>query len=259
MKFIHITDLHLIAPGSPLWGIDAHANMTGCLADIARWHADAEFCIISGDLTDKAEPEAYDWLRRELEILPMPVHLMVGNHDHRQTFRASFPGAMCDAQGFVQGAFDTSAGRFILLDTVKSGSSAGELCEHRMNWLTGELSRAHDKPAWLFMHHPPCDVSIPYMDRIKLDEHEAFAELIANHSNIRHIFFGHVHRAVFVNWNGIACTALPSLCHQIPLNMEATEGKPYSTGPALYGVVLVNDGQTTVHFEHFNERGPAAM
>ena len=97
------------------------------------------------------------------------------------------------------------------------------------------------------------------MDRIKLAEHEEFAEVIARHPNIRHLFFGHVHRAIFVNWNGIACTALPSLCHQIPLKVEATEGKPYSTGPALYGVVLIDGDQTTVHFEHFNERGPADM
>ncbi len=259
MKFIHLTDLHLLEPGNLIWGIDAHAKTQACLEDIAHWHSDAEFCIISGDLTDRAELSAYAWLDDALKVLEMPVHLMIGNHDDRAAFQQAFPSVPRDANGFSQTSIDTPEGRFILLDTFKGGTSAGQLCEQRQHWLADRLDEAGPAPVWLFMHHPPCDVGIPYMDRIKLDEHEDFADILAGRDNIRHIFFGHVHRAVYVNWRGIPCTALPSLCHQIPLDRGMIAGKPYATGPGMYGVVLIDESQTTVHFEYFEDRAAAKI
>ena len=259
MKFIHLTDLHLLEPGNLLWGIDAHTNVRNCLADITKWHSDAEFCVISGDLADRAEPTAYEWLKQELSAFQIPTHLMIGNHDGRAPFRQSFPAIPCDDHGFIQSSFKTPGGTVILLDTFKGGTSAGQYCDKRQDWLRAQLAEAKDDPVWLFMHHPPFDISIPYMDRIKLEEHEEFAEIIAAHPNIRHLFFGHVHRALFVNWRGIACTALPSSCHQIPLDREAIHGKPYSVGPPMYAVVFAAEDQVTVHFEPYNDRGPADM
>ena len=259
MKFIHITDPHLIQPGELLWGKDVHAGVQNCLADIAQWHPDAEFCVITGDLADRSEKSAYDWLKQQLDGFPIPCHLMIGNHDDRTIYLENFPEQQRDDNGFAQTAFDTSAGRFLLLDTFKGETSAGQYCEKRQAWLRAELEAAAGKPVWLFMHHPPFDIGIHYMDRIKLDEHREFADIICDYPNIRHIFFGHVHRPVFVNWNGIACTALPALCHQIPLNRDAIGGKPYAKGPGMYGIVLIDGDQTTVHFEQFENRGPAEM
>ena len=105
------------------------------------------------------------------------------------------------------------------------------------------------------MHHPPFDIGVPYMDRIKLEEPEAFAELLSHHGNIRHIFFGHVHRAAFVQWRGIPCTSLPGTNLQIPLNRESV-GTRLSLEPAMYGVVLIEDDQTIVQFEACLDREP---
>ena len=58
MKFIHLTDIHLKAPGTMLCNADPVANLDRVLRDITQWHADAEFCVISGDLADEGEPEA---------------------------------------------------------------------------------------------------------------------------------------------------------------------------------------------------------
>jgi 3',5'-cyclic AMP phosphodiesterase CpdA len=259
MKFIHITDLHLIEPGKLLWGKDVHAGVQDCLSDIAQWHADAEFCIITGDLTDLGEANAYGWLKQQLQALPVPCHLMIGNHDDRAVYLNCFAEQQRDGDGFAQSAFDTPAGKFLLLDTFKGGTSAGQYCARRQAWLRNELERAAGKPVWLFMHHPPFDIGIHYMDRIKLEEHQEFAAIVSDFPNIRHIFFGHVHRPVFVNWKGIACTALPALCHQIPLNRDAIGGKPYAKGPGMYGIVEIDGDQTTVHFEQFEDRGPADM
>ena len=253
LKFIHVTDLHLTPPGDDLWSLNPHDRFEKCLEDIVKWHSDAEFCIISGDLTDAGSPEAYDWLRDKLAGFPIKCHLMLGNHDARDVFNSQFPDAPTDDNGFVQSAFDTDAGRFLLLDTFKGGTSAGEYCEKRRAWLGDELDKASNRPVWLFMHHPPFDISIPYMDRIKLEESHLFADVVARHGNIRHLFYGHVHRAGYVNWNGIPCTSLPAINHQVPLNREPG-GNPYTDEPPMYGIVLADENQVTIHFDAYLDR-----
>lgn len=107
------------------------------------------------------------------------------------------------------------------------------------------------------MHHPPFDLGIPYMDRIKLEDADAFAGIIAGH-DVRHIFFGHVHRPVFVTWNGIPCNALPAAAHQVPLDRERA-GTSYSHEPSMYGMILMQDTKTVVHLEAALDRRPADM
>lgn len=259
MKLIHITDLHLKPRGEQLWGLNPQERFERCLRDIEAWHSDAEFCVISGDLAEAGEPEVYDWLRGRLQAFPLPCHLMIGNHDNRETFKAHFPGTPVDENGFVQYAFETPAGHFVLLDTFKRGTSAGEYCKQRQSWLRAELDAAGDTPVWLFMHHPPFDISIPYLDRIKLEDHEAFAGLVSGYDNIRHIFYGHVHRPGYVNWQGIPCTSLPAINHQIPLSRDAVAGKPYSDEPPMYAVVLIDENQVTIHFDAYDHRRQVDM
>jgi 3',5'-cyclic AMP phosphodiesterase CpdA len=258
MKIIHITDFHLVAPGEGLWGLDPHDRVDRCLTDIARWHGDADFCVISGDLTNMGDGKAYAWIKQRLEDFPLKTFLMVGNHDARDGFLTAFPETARDENGFVQYAHRCEPGVFLFLDTLKGLVSEGEYCAKRRDWLAGQLKTAADDPVWIFMHHPPFNIGIPYMDRIKLEEPEAFARVLSHHNDIRHVFFGHVHRAAYVNWRGIPCTCLPGTNHQIPLTRESV-GTPYSVEPPMYGVVLIEEGQTTVHFEACLDRQPADM
>lgn len=261
MKIIHVTDPHLIAPGNILWSTDPSDRLSRCLDDIARLHGDAEFCVISGDLADAGEPAAYDWLRERLRAFPIKTFLMLGNHDERPAFQSAFPDTPSSSGGFVQQSHRTDHGVFLFLDTKKEGrTSAGELCETRLAWMSEQLASVGDAPVFIFMHHPPCNVGIPHMDRIKIDDPEAFADALghgsnAHGSNVQHIFFGHVHRAAFYNWRGINCSSLPGINHQVPLVRESV-GTNYSAEPPMYGVVTLDEAQFRVHFDACLDRAP---
>lgn len=257
MKFIHLTDLHLTSPDTMLNGSDPVDRLDCCLRDIENWHHDAEFCVLSGDLAEFSEPDAYAWLQDRLNSFPIPCFLMIGNHDDRVVFQTIFPNHPKDAAGFVQHVHTTNDHVFIFLDTAKDGHNVdeGQMCPPRLAWLKEQLIAAGDKPCYLFMHHPPFDIGIPYTDDIKLVEIKEFAETLDSGRNIRHIFFGHVHRMTYVNWRGISFTSLPSLNHQIPLNAASVEGE-YCNEPPAYGVVLVEPDQLTVHFNTFLQRDP---
>lgn len=254
MKIIHLTDLHLAAPGELVWGLDACERAGRVLDDIARWHGDAAFCVISGDLANDGDPRAYRWLGGRLADFPLRTFLMVGNHDERAAMRAGLPGVMDDGQGFVQGVHATPEGVFLFLDTLKDPTvTSGQYCAARQAWLRARLAEAAGRPVFVFMHHPPFDIGIARMDRIKLEEADAFAGTIAGH-DVRHIFFGHVHRPVFVSWRGIPCTALPGTSHQIPL-VEETAG-PFTVEPPMYAAVLIRDGGVIVNMDAPLDRRP---
>lgn len=256
MKVIHLSDLHLPEPGSALWGLDAYARVESAFQDIERWHSDADFCVISGDLSDRGAPGAYAWLARRLERFGLETVLMVGNHDARDAMRAGLPGVMDDGQGFVQGVRRTAVGTFLFLDTYKDGTSPGQYCAARQEWLRAQLAQAAG-PVWIFMHHPAFDIGVPYMDRIKLEDSAAFEAIVQGH-DVRHIFFGHVHRPCFVTWRGIPCNALPGTNHQVPLVREST-GTAYSVEPPMYGVITIKADQTIVQLDAFLDRSPAEM
>jgi 3',5'-cyclic-AMP phosphodiesterase len=84
MKMIALSDLHLVPRGGISKGLDTAERLRLALADICAKHADAAFCVMMGDLADKGEIGAYEQLSELTRELPMPIYLMVGNHDDRQ-------------------------------------------------------------------------------------------------------------------------------------------------------------------------------
>ena len=258
MKFIHVTDLHLVAPGQTLWGIDPAARLRACLDDILAYHSDAAFVAITGDLTERGDPASYGLLREMLSSFPLETHLMIGNHDDRANFRAVMSDHPVDPDGHIQHAIERDDCHFLFLDTLKGPpSSAGLYDAARQDWLRNRLEAAGSAPVYLFMHHPPFPIAHPLMDLIALEDGEAFAGLLVGH-DVRHIFFGHGHRAVSGRWRGISYSAEPSLAHQLPLSGTAVP-TVYSHEPPAYGVVHLLDDQIVVHSDCFLNRHAADM
>lgn len=252
MKFIHLTDTHLVAPGEPLHGLDPHANLLACVASIRARHADAAFCVHTGDLVDGGDPRAYRAAVEALAALPMPVHVIPGNHDDRAALREAFADARLDDNGFVQQLIHHDGACFVLLDTLEPRhGSAGAFCAQRAEWLAARLAEAGDAPVYLFMHHPPFPIGIPSMDRIGLLEPQHFVRAIAGARNLRHIFFGHVHRPVSGHWRGISFSTLYGTNHQVLLDLHEPRYIAFTAEPPSYGVVLLDGERLVIHNEPF--------
>ncbi|MBS0529458.1 MAG: phosphodiesterase [Proteobacteria bacterium] len=253
MKIIQVTDLHLVTPGDQLHGLDPFRTLEACLADIRANHSDAEFCIITGDLAHNGEPAAYRALHSILETLPIPYHLLLGNHDRRVTYGEVFNRMPRDEGGFFQSVIHHKHGDFILLDTLSEGENAGAYCASRCAWLSAQLRVARGKPIYLFMHHPPFEIGIPSVDRIALKEPETFGRLLEGH-RIEHLFFGHVHRPACGNWRGISWSTMRGLNHQVPFDLKTVSPVPKSHEPPAYAVIFIEERQVTVHFHDFLDK-----
>jgi 3',5'-cyclic AMP phosphodiesterase CpdA len=253
MKFVQITDLHIVPSGGVLHDLDPAERLARCVADINRHREEMDFCVFTGDLADRGEREAYELLREILVDLEVPHHLMLGNHDARGPFLDVFSDAPRDQNGFVQSQLVTDEGNFLFLDTLDEGNRTGVCCEQRREWLGERLREAGSRPVYLFMHHPPFDIGIPSMDNIKLDGVDSFARVLEDSANIRHLFFGHVHRPVSGSWHGIPFSALPSTNHQIGPDFVNVAPMPYTHGPAAYAIVHLRDDQLVVHTKFVDE------
>lgn len=251
MKFLHISDLHMVPGNALLYGLNPQERLRACVAHINLHHADAECAVITGDLTQTGHPEAYALVKSILADLTMPFYLMVGNHDDRNNFKAAFPDALLDSDGFVQFTLDTDAGRFICIDTLEPGKPHGTFCEARRGWLEAQLVAAGDRPVYLFMHHPPFEVGLLRMDEIRLIDSEPFADLVVGRPNIKHLFFGHLHRPLSGSWRGIPFSNVLGTNHQVELSFTKAGLVPGSHEPPAYGVVFAEPGFTLVHLHNF--------
>ena len=206
MRVIQLTDLHLTDPT----GFDAARKHAEFIADglraVGERFSDAACCVITGDLTDRGEEAAYHLLQDQLKALPFPVLTLLGNHDARAAYLRVFGGG--DENGFVQSVFHGDAVRLIALDTHLPESDAGTLCNARLDWLRARLTEAGDTPVFVFMHHPPCDIDDPLLDPIQLDNSREFHQVVRDFPSVRHIFFGHIHRDLFLRQQQLSLSSL---------------------------------------------------
>ncbi len=259
-KIIVFTDTHMATnprKGRP----EPNARLAAGLKHVSTFNADADCIIFCGDLTHEGDALSYELLQSRLQDTALPVHLMLGNHDNRETFRYVFPDAPVDENGFIQQVIDLPDMRLVLLDTLFGPpyqypeSHAGYLCEARLAWLDRQLTQAADKPCCIFMHHPPHDTGFPAMDQIKLRNGEEFYACIARHSNVKHLICGHIHRTISGTHNGLPFSVFKSTVGQMPMQFTSLDSTVENDEPAAYGIVFFTPGGILVHTEDYEISG----
>jgi 3',5'-cyclic-AMP phosphodiesterase len=256
-KLIVFTDVHIVPAGQRIIGLDPVAKLAAGIAHVNQHHADADRVIITGDLTHFGDAESYQRLRVELAHLMPPLSLLIGNHDDRCAFAEAFPETPRDADGFVQSVLDVGAHRLVFLDSVKGKAHpdgpyhAGILCQRRLDWLEAQLSAAAGLRTWIFMHHPPHDSGFAGMDRIQLENGEAFYNVVRRHAQVEHLFCGHVHRTISGSHRGLPFSIFKSTCHQQPMTFDSLDTKIAIAEPAAYGIVIATPHGLQVHTEDF--------
>jgi 3',5'-cyclic-AMP phosphodiesterase len=225
MKIIQITDTHLMPSGVIVNGVDPERQLRAAIADIVEKHADADLGVMTGDLCNFGDPEAYALLQDILAPVPFEMRLMLGNHDDRANFRAAFPDHPVDDNGFIQSHLDTPFGRLLFLDSHQPGVIGGHYGEDRMAWLNSALAGAGGQPVTVFIHHPPMDCGIAHFEKIGMhDEGRLMQRLAAHSGGIRHIVFGHIHVPLAgTSAEGIAFSSGQACAHRFITDVDAPD------------------------------------
>lgn len=246
MKFIHLTDPHLTAAGS-LFDIDVCERLRQAVVSINRHHADAEMVMVTGDIAHWGEPGAYEHAVRIFGQLTMPWYSLAGNHDIKPAYFDGLPDAPKDDADRTCFKLATSVGSFLALDTTIDGRHDGELDDEQLLWLAQQLTESDDV-VFLFMHHHPMISGLPSLDRIKLKNSDALASVIDQFpGQIRHLFFGHMHRTFHGSWRGLPFSTVKSTAHQVTPIFDPDEPLGSSTEMPSYAVVLIDNDAVCVH------------
>ena len=218
-----------------------------------------DLLVMSGDLTDKGDRESFQKTAALLEVLPFPIHAMVGNHDTRDELWGAFPQTPNNG-GFVQYSILQDGLRIVFLDTLELGRHGGAFCEERAQWLSAELSAHRDEPTLIFMHHPPVVAGIDWMDPAPDEGWIArFAGAIEGHDQIVAIHCGHLHRPLATTFRGVPLGVTPSVAPLVamdlrPIDPQAPDERDLITTEApTYAVHRWNGGGLVTHYERVDD------
>ena len=220
-SFLHISDLHILGEEDRI----QHGADTGAILRQAVPLMNAlqpDFIIASGDLISDESEGSYRRLQTLLKPVEAPIHFLMGNHDDRAAFRQIFRSEEAPSAEPVCEAFEVAGVRFLLLDSVLPGKVEGELSGGQLTWLERELTANPVRPTWIFLHHQPLPIYIRWLDALGLQNQEEFLEVLARHSHVRVVGYGHVHQVRRWRYRRVLFLSVPALAFQFsPVSQEA--------------------------------------
>ena len=245
LRIAQISDLHIKPPGTLAYGrVDTAKALERCVAALNAFAPAPDFVVISGDLADTPNVEEYDFLKRLLAPLKLPFAGIPGNHDSRELMRVAFPQA---PYAFPSGALNQKmeVGRLdlLLLDSSVPGKPHGELEAPTLRWLDETLASSSDRPALLFLHHPPFIAGIWHMDRQNLHNSNELAGIVRRHPRVQIVATGHVHRATLTMFAGRPCTICPAPNHAVDLDLAKSRAPSFRIEPPAFHLHTWFDGE----------------
>ncbi|MEW6302093.1 MAG: metallophosphoesterase [Verrucomicrobiota bacterium] len=155
--------------------------------------------LVNGDCAfNTGEPGDYRTFTELLEPLraaQMPIHVTLGNHDHREHIRE----AVSEARGAKRPVADKHVGllrgehaNWFLLDSLELvNKTPGLLGDAQLAWLAKELDAHSDKPAIIFAHH---NLNLQGGEtKSALKDTEKLLEVLAPRKHVKAYVFGHTH------------------------------------------------------------------
>ncbi|MDD5263024.1 MAG: metallophosphoesterase [Methylacidiphilales bacterium] len=140
----------------------------------------------------------------------MPIDLTLGNHDHREHFISSIPGAgkhPHPVENRYVSVLQTARANWFMLDSLDQvNMSPGLFGRAQLDWLAKQLDANKDKPAIICGHHT-------LYGKGSLQDTDAFLALLAPRRQVKAYIFGHSHAWAFAEHEGIHLINLPAVAY----------------------------------------------
>jgi 3',5'-cyclic AMP phosphodiesterase CpdA len=214
-----LSDTHVAADRAAVMrGVTVAEHLAKVVAEVAAVSPRPAAALVNGDLA-LGLGEAGDYatlleLVKPLREAGLPLHLTLGNHDHREHFRAAVPEgqrdkpAVADREAY---AVESPRADWFVLDSLrKTNEVGGAVGEAQLHWLAEQLDARKDKPALVMVHHNP-DEEDP--TRGGLADTKALLDLLAPRKQVKALFFGHTHAWSLREREGLHLVNLPPVAY----------------------------------------------
>ncbi|MFK4728381.1 metallophosphoesterase [Agromyces mediolanus] len=241
----HLSDTHLLAGGAPLGGAaDTVAALDRAVAQLDRLGTGIDAIVVTGDIADLGEPDAYRRARAALEPLAeragAELVWVMGNHDERAPFAAELLGLQ-ESDGPLHRVVDLAGVRIVSFDVSVPGWHHGEVDEERADWLAELLASPAPRGTVLALHHAPIPTPLALMDVLELQGQERLAEVLRG-SDVRLILGGHLHYPSAGGFAGIPVSIAGATAYTLDVSAPPAELQGVDGGRSFSLVQLFDDG-----------------
>lgn len=217
--FALVSDTHIPAKASiAIRGVNMTANLKKIVGELVSAATRPAGVIVSGDCAYSTglagDYAALAGLLAPLARAGMPVHLAMGNHDHRGRFYEQFKARKAKAKA-VQGkhvsVVESARANWFILDSLwQTNVVTGVLGAVQLAWLAKALDAKKDKPAIVVAHHNP----VPAKSRVRkitgLRDTAALFEVLAARAHVKAYVYGHTHTWKLAQQKGLHLVNLPT-------------------------------------------------
>lgn len=245
-RIVQITDTHLVDEGQVLYGsVDTAANLQHALDTLETNAEGLSAILLTGDLANDGTPDAYRRLREIVDAaavrLGVPAYYGMGNHDHRDAFRAGLLDGAAAPAGTMAGGtesdgqtgdlapvdyvIDLDGLRIVMVDSTVPGFHYGEVTAEQLAWLKSTLAETAPAGTLLTIHHPPfhSGAAGPEADLMSSAMFNDFSGLgdALRGSDVLTVLAGHYHEPLGGQLAGVPVWAGAStaMAHEIGLDM----------------------------------------
>jgi Icc protein len=256
----HLSDTHFLADRA-LWGgvIDTDVQITQALAQLKRSGRRPDAIVVTGDLTDLGEPEAYARLRSIVEPVAEEVGAelvwVMGNHDERPVYAKELFGVHLEGEDELHPqdrVYDVRGLRIISFDSTVPGYHHGDITRGQLEWLADVLAEPAPHGSLLALHHPPIRTPLELMNILQLRHQDELAEVLRG-SDVRAILGGHLHYSTFGSFAGIPVSVASATCNTMDLGAPKDELSQIDAVRTFSLVHVYEDGithSTVPTYEH---------
>lgn len=244
VRLVQVTDSHIFAdPEGRLLGLNTRESFEAVCERILREEWRPDLMLATGDLSQDASPESYQYLADYFKSMDIMTFWLPGNHDAPEIMAAHLDNSRTiPAKQLLVGDWQV-----VLLDSSVPGKVHGNLSDEQFDFLTKALAEYPEKHTLIALHHQPLTVECEWLDQIGLKNNEKFKQLLAQHQQVKGVIWGHIHQEFQRQEDGIEWIATPSSCVQFkPQSEDFCAGEE---APGYRYLNLYSDGriESVVH------------
>ncbi|WP_180080865.1 3',5'-cyclic-AMP phosphodiesterase [Acinetobacter sp. YH12201] len=215
---IQISDTHLMDQDDlEFVEMNPEQSFHAVMQQIQQQYPSTDAIIHTGDLAQVPVKQTYTRYLSYMQNLGIPFYQIPGNHDDIDLFP------------FYQHKNQVHAIHFgrwsvLLLNTAVDGRIDGRIKPEQLQQLDQLLAELQQQFVIVACHHHPFAMQSKWIDQHKLKNPENLTAVLARHSHVKAVIFGHVHQDSCHEWQHIRFFSTPSTCVQF---------KPFSENFAL--------------------------
>jgi 3',5'-cyclic-AMP phosphodiesterase len=218
-RFTLFSDTHIDANADLVFR-DVHLadHLRACVREALGKETLPAGVFINGDCA-RSDGQAGDYvtllsLVKPLSDAGLPLHLTLGNHDHRERIWTALNSAPATRtlQSKHVSLVKAKRANWVLLDSLdKVNVTPGLLDKEQRDWLAKTLDENADKPALVMVHHNPAANLLNKGGA--LQDTEELLQILTPRQHVKALFFGHTHVYDFKEKEGLHLINLPAVAY----------------------------------------------